>query len=109
MSNNQIMFTDLLHLCKSQLKNYAQRKQIDLPVFTHKIEGPPHAPRFKSTVLVDGQSFDSPGFFCTLKEAEQVAAKVALMSLSLDSFEKARKLLIYCLSVICNCEHQTNI
>ena len=63
-----------------------------MPIFASMREGPPHASRFKATVIVDGQSFDSPTFFNTLKEAEQAAAKIALMSLSIDSFQKASQL-----------------
>lgn len=93
-SNNQLMLTDLNHLYKSQLQNYAQRNKFDSPIFTFKCLGPPHALRFKATVLVDGKSFESPSFFSTLKEAEQAAAKVALTSLSLESFRKARIVII---------------
>lgn len=77
------------HKYKMQLHNYAQSKTLDQPSYSTKSEGPPHAPQFQATVTIDGHSFDSPGHFRTLKDAEHVAAKVALMSLSLDSFQEA--------------------
>ncbi|XP_058189167.1 double-stranded RNA-binding protein 1-like [Rhododendron vialii] len=76
------------HKYKMQLQNYAQSKTLDPPLYSSKSEGPPHALQFQATVTIDGHSFDSPGHFRTLKEAEHVAAKVALMSLSLDSFQE---------------------
>ena len=72
---------------KMQLQNFAQSKNVDSPLYTSKREGPPHALQFQATVTVDGHSFESPGYFRTLKESEHAAAKVALMSLSLDSFQ----------------------
>ncbi|KAI9108948.1 hypothetical protein K1719_020253 [Acacia pycnantha] len=65
---------DLNQLCKSQLKNYD--------------------PCMKATSSVEGQLFERPDFLSTSKEAEQVAANVALMSLSLDNSHKARMVLI---------------
>ncbi|XP_027344289.1 double-stranded RNA-binding protein 1-like [Abrus precatorius] len=79
---------DMDRLCKNRLQNYAQKNNLDPPAFTCKAEGPPHATHFKATVLFNGQSFESPSFFNSLKEAEQAAAKLALMSLSLDLFKK---------------------
>lgn len=76
------------HKYKMQLQNYAQSKTLDPPLYSSKSEGPPHALQFQGTVTIDGHSFDSPGHFRTLKEAEHVAARVALMSLSSDSFQE---------------------
>ncbi|KAG5566416.1 hypothetical protein RHGRI_002105 [Rhododendron griersonianum] len=77
------------HKYKMQLQNYAQSKTLDPPLYSSKSEGPPHALQFQATVTIDGHSFDSLGHFRTLKEAEHVAARVALMSLSSDSFQEA--------------------
>ncbi|KAL6955602.1 hypothetical protein U1Q18_045703, partial [Sarracenia purpurea var. burkii] len=77
------------HQYKMRLQSFAQRKNLDSPLYSSKREGPPHALQFQATVTVDGFSFDSPGSFRTLKEAEHAAAKVALTSLSLDSFQEA--------------------
>ncbi|KAF7831603.1 double-stranded RNA-binding protein 1-like [Senna tora] len=57
-ADSSVMMHDFDHLYKSRLQNYAQRRNLDLPIFTNKTE------------------------------AEQAAAKVALISLSLDSFQK---------------------
>lgn len=77
-------------MCKGQLQNYALRNNLDLPIYTIKTDdGPPHDTHFKATVVIDGKSFESPTFFKTIKEAEQAAAKIALMSLSIDMFQKA--------------------
>lgn len=74
---------DMQRLYKNQLQYYAQKKNINLPVYSSEREGPPHACRFKCTVTIDGQSFEGPGFFPTLKDAEHAASKAALMSLSI--------------------------
>ncbi|KAI9124029.1 hypothetical protein K1719_005329 [Acacia pycnantha] len=42
----------------------------------------------KATSFVEGQLFERPDFLSTSKEAEQAAANVALMSLSLDNSHK---------------------
>ncbi|XP_057445876.1 double-stranded RNA-binding protein 1-like isoform X2 [Lotus japonicus] len=73
---------NMLHLCKNQLQSYAQKRNIGLPVYSSEWEGPPHAMKFKCKVTIDGQSYESPSFYSTLKDAEHAAAKVALMSLS---------------------------
>ncbi|KAJ7960381.1 Double-stranded RNA-binding protein [Quillaja saponaria] len=79
---------DLHCQVKNQLQNYARSKNLDPPIFSSKSKGPSHATRFKASVTVGGRSFDSPAFFNTLKEAEQAAAKIALLSFSLDSFQR---------------------
>uniref|UniRef100_A0ACD5W5L8 Uncharacterized protein n=1 Tax=Avena sativa TaxID=4498 RepID=A0ACD5W5L8_AVESA len=66
---------------KSQLQIYAQKRHKVLPLY-HTIQiGPPQAMLFKSTVTIDGQTFESPQEYRTVKEAEFAAAKLALMSL----------------------------
>ncbi|CAL0321619.1 unnamed protein product [Lupinus luteus] len=73
---------NILHLYKNQLQNYAQKRNLNLPVYSSVWEGPPHALRFKCKVTIDGQTFESPKLFTTMKDAENAAAEVALMSLS---------------------------
>ncbi|KAM4096325.1 hypothetical protein ACJW30_08G096900 [Castanea mollissima] len=73
---------------KGLLQNYAQQNNLDPPLYMSESDGPSHAIRFKATVTVGGQTFESPMFFKTLKGAEQAAAKAALMSLSPDGFQK---------------------
>ncbi|KAL5720343.1 hypothetical protein ACHQM5_013020 [Ranunculus cassubicifolius] len=79
---------DVNHVYKSQLQNYAQKKSLGLPVYSHVREGSPPALRFKATVNVDGRTFESPEFFRTLKEAEHAAAKAAFSSLSTNGIQE---------------------
>ncbi|GFZ17905.1 dsRNA-binding protein 2 [Actinidia rufa] len=67
---------------KNQLQELAQRSCFNLPSYTCLREGPDHAPRFKSTVNFNGETFESPQYFSTLRQAEHAAAEVALHSLS---------------------------
>ncbi|PAN28265.1 hypothetical protein PAHAL_5G140900 [Panicum hallii] len=66
---------------KTQLQIYAQKRGKNLPSYRPIYGGSLHAPLFKSEVTIDGQTFESPEYFRTMKEAETAAAKVALMSL----------------------------
>ena len=66
---------------KSQLQIYAQKRGKNLPLYRTINLGSLHASLFKSEVTIDGQTFESPEYFHTMKEAETAAAKVALMSL----------------------------
>ncbi|CAJ2636421.1 unnamed protein product [Trifolium pratense] len=72
----------MIHLYKTQLQIYAQKRNLKLPEYSPEWEGPPHAIRFNCKVTIDGQTFESPKFYSTLKEAEQAAAENALTSLS---------------------------
>lgn len=66
---------------KSQLQIYAQKRGKLLPSYRTIHGGSLRAPLFKSEVTIDGQTFESPEYCRTMKEAETAAAKVALMSL----------------------------
>ncbi|KAF1860000.1 hypothetical protein Lal_00027849 [Lupinus albus] len=66
---------NILHLYKNQLQNYAHKRNLNLPVYASVWEGPPHALRFKCKVTIDGQTFESPKLFATLKDAENAAAE----------------------------------
>ncbi|GMI81850.1 dsRNA-binding protein 2 [Hibiscus trionum] len=68
---------------KNQLQELAQRSCFNLPSYACIREGPDHAPRFKATVNFNGETFDSPHFCSTLRQAEHSAAEVALHSLSI--------------------------
>ncbi|RDX71492.1 Double-stranded RNA-binding protein 3, partial [Mucuna pruriens] len=83
-AQSSVIIDDKDRFCKNQTQN-----NLEPPVLTCKTEDLPPASHFKAAVLVNGQSFESPTFFNTKKEAEQAAAKLDLMSLSLDNFEKA--------------------
>lgn len=78
-----------MHLYKSQLQNYAQKKNLKLPEYAPEWEGPPHNMRFKCKVTVDGQTFESPRFYSTLRDAEYAAAEVAFKSLQPAGVQEA--------------------
>ncbi|XP_022771936.1 double-stranded RNA-binding protein 4-like isoform X2 [Durio zibethinus] len=70
----------LMH--KNRLQEFTQRSSIPLPVYQTFNEGSLHAPKFRSTVLVDGISYTSVGTFSHRKAAEQDVAKYALECIS---------------------------
>ncbi|KAM1272642.1 hypothetical protein ACFX13_034242 [Malus domestica] len=67
---------------KNQLQELAQRSCFNLPSYSCIREGPDHAPRFKATVNFNGDTFESPTFCPTLRQAEHAAAEVALNTLA---------------------------
>lgn len=67
---------------KNQLQELAQRSCFNLPSYTCIREGPDHAPRFKAVVNFNCETFESPSFCTTLRQAEHSAAEVALNALS---------------------------
>ena len=77
------------HFYKNQLQNYAQKRNLRLPVYSCEREGPPHASHFRCKVTVDGQTYGGPEFFSTSKDAEHAAAKIALTSLVPDGAKEA--------------------
>ncbi|CAK7339051.1 unnamed protein product [Dovyalis caffra] len=68
-------------MCKNRLQEYTQRASLRLPVYQTFNEGSSHAPRFRSTVWVDGAQYTSPNTFSHRKAAEQDVAKLALESI----------------------------
>ncbi|KAK4561964.1 hypothetical protein RGQ29_004710 [Quercus rubra] len=86
-------FRDMQHFYKNQLQNYAQKRNLRLPVYSCKCEGPPHASQFRCKVTVDGQTYESPELFSTSKDAEHAAAKVALTSLVPDGAKEDNSVL----------------
>lgn len=79
VADNQVSY-------KSQLQTYLQKRTKGLPIYFSVCCGR----RFKSTVKVDEQEFESEGYFNTVKEAEQSAAKIALMSLSPEENQQVK-------------------
>ncbi|GJM84826.1 hypothetical protein PR202_ga00535 [Eleusine coracana subsp. coracana] len=81
---------------KNQLQELAQRSCFNLPAYTCLREGPDHAPRFKASVNFNGELFESPGFFTTLRQAEHAAAEVALDALARrgPSYSLAARILV---------------
>ncbi|KAJ4824488.1 hypothetical protein Tsubulata_033138 [Turnera subulata] len=67
---------------KNQLQELAQRSCFNLPAYSCIREGPDHAPRFKATVNFNGETFESPTFCSTLRQAEHAAAEIALNTLA---------------------------
>ncbi|XP_048500619.1 double-stranded RNA-binding protein 1 isoform X2 [Beta vulgaris subsp. vulgaris] len=81
-NRNDKKFQDMAHLYKNQLQIYAQKRNLNLPVYISEREGPPHACHFKSKVILEGKTYESSEHFSTIKDAENAAAKAALMSVS---------------------------
>ncbi|KAF3457785.1 hypothetical protein FNV43_RR02444 [Rhamnella rubrinervis] len=67
---------------KNRLQEYTHKSGILLPVYHTVNEGLQHLPKFRSTVVVDGESYTSPNSFLHRKMAEQDAARIALESVS---------------------------
>ncbi|KAK9063020.1 hypothetical protein SSX86_016890 [Deinandra increscens subsp. villosa] len=67
---------------KNQLQELAQRSCFNLPSYISIREGPDHAPRFKATVNFNGETYESPNYCTTLRQAEHSAAEVALNALA---------------------------
>jgi len=72
----------LLGMYKNQLQELAQRNCFNLPLYGCIRKGPDHAPRFRATVNFNGEIFESPNYCSTLRQAELVAAEVAVNTLS---------------------------
>ncbi|KAF4383999.1 hypothetical protein F8388_018751 [Cannabis sativa] len=60
---------------KKQLQKYARQRNFGLPVYFYECDQGPEATKFKATVTVRGQIFESSGSFNTSKDAESDAAK----------------------------------
>ncbi|CAL5445258.1 unnamed protein product [Camellia sinensis] len=71
-----VMPDHLMH--KNRLQEHTQKSALQLPVYQTINEGFPHAPKFRSTVLVNGEKYTSVHTFSQRKEAEQEVAKYAL-------------------------------
>jgi len=63
---------------KNRLQEYTQRSGIPLPIYRTINEGSQHAPQFRSSVWIDGESYTSPHTFSHRKAAEQDIAKPEL-------------------------------
>lgn len=71
---------------KNQLQDLALRGGFSLPSYSSVRKGPPHVPLFKAFVTFDGETYESPEFYGTLRQAEHAAAAVALKSLTKKGF-----------------------
>lgn len=87
---------------KNKLQEYTQKAGIPLPVYQTINEGLQHAPRFRSTVWVDGQSYTTSRTFLQRKAAEQDAAKLALEGISKNMKDQACPMIHeVCFTVTC--------
>lgn len=87
-SNHEDETGSKVNLYKNRLQNYAQKRNLTLPIYSCEINGPPHSRRFKSRVTIGGNTYEAPDFFSTLKDAEHAAAKVAFESLPPDDVQE---------------------
>ncbi|XP_076924285.1 double-stranded RNA-binding protein 7-like [Bidens hawaiensis] len=67
---------------KSRLQEYAQKAGLKTPIYHTIKEGPSHQPVFRSTVVINEESYHSLTGFLNRKAAEQSAAEVALIEIA---------------------------
>lgn len=79
---------EILHTFKNRLQHFTQKHNLSMPAYCSEFEGPPHARRFRSKVIIADKTYQSSQFFPTLKEAEHAAAKVAFETLSHDDIQE---------------------
>ncbi|XP_038725526.1 double-stranded RNA-binding protein 4-like [Tripterygium wilfordii] len=70
---------------KNRLQEYAQKSRLPLPVYCIKNEGYDHAPKFRASVSVGDNFFESRLTFSTRKVAEQDVAKLAIDSMEVKT------------------------
>ncbi|KAL5826317.1 hypothetical protein ACOSQ4_018114 [Xanthoceras sorbifolium] len=80
IKNEECSPKPLMH--KNRLQEYTQRSLSALPLYQTINEGFQHAPEFRSTVMVDGETYTSSNTFSHRKAAEQDVAKLALECIS---------------------------
>lgn len=76
------------------MQDYALKIHKYLPSYRTILSGPLHAPLFKSTVTIDGRTFESPQDYGRKKEAESAAARVAFLSLTQEAKLSEQMLLV---------------
>ncbi|XP_059306657.1 double-stranded RNA-binding protein 4-like [Lycium ferocissimum] len=89
---------------KNQLQEYTQKLAKPHPIYQTVNEGFPHAPKFRSTVLVDGSKYESGSTHLTKIQAEQAVAKIAYECIqkTIDSkdFSLIYRELLLCKSIL---------
>lgn len=89
---------------KNQLQEYAQKHAMPIPLYQTVNEGFAHAPEFRATVVIDGETFRSRQTFAHRKEAEQDVAKIALegisKSIKTEDFSLIPEDFIFCKSTL---------
>ncbi|KAH7853199.1 hypothetical protein Vadar_034663 [Vaccinium darrowii] len=98
---------------KNHLQEYSQKRGLPAPIYRNTNEGLPHAPMFRSTVLVDGKKYTSLQTFRHKKEAEQQAAQYALKGLVSRIKEESCTLIqqdtIFCKSILVEFATKVNL
>ena len=84
---------------KNRLQEHAQKSGLPMPLYITIGEGPPHAQKFKSSVLLNGVRFEPLETFSLKKEAEQNAARVALNEILKVSPEPHHLISSVCISL----------
>nr|GME11870.1 double-stranded RNA-binding protein 1-like isoform X2 [Ipomoea batatas] len=84
---------------KKKLQIYAKRMKLGLPTYCVQREGVLDDLCFKATVSLSGESFKSLGGYKSAKEAEEDAARFALMSLTSAAFKEVNSQSLPCLLV----------
>lgn len=70
------------YVFKSRLQEYAQKAGLTTPIYHTIKEGPSHQPVFRSTVVINEETYHSLTGFLNRKAAEQSAAEVALVEIA---------------------------
>ncbi|GAV65448.1 dsrm domain-containing protein [Cephalotus follicularis] len=65
-------------MLKNRLQVYTQRSSLPLTIYQTINEGYSHAPKFRSIVLVEGDTYTSISTFAQRKAAEEDVARLAL-------------------------------
>ncbi|XP_074298663.1 double-stranded RNA-binding protein 4-like isoform X2 [Silene latifolia] len=77
MANKPSSHSTFASMYKNKLQEYTQKQCLPFPAYRTANEGFQHAPKFRTTVYVDGVEYTSKSTFGRLREAEQDAAKLA--------------------------------
>nr|XP_043637450.1 double-stranded RNA-binding protein 8 isoform X2 [Erigeron canadensis]XP_043637451.1 double-stranded RNA-binding protein 8 isoform X2 [Erigeron canadensis] len=70
------------YVFKSRLQEYAQKAGLTTPIYHTIKEGPSHQPIFRSTVVINDETYHSLAGFLNRKASEQSAAEVALVEIA---------------------------
>lgn len=80
--DEQLQSVSNCYVFKSRLQEYAQKAGLTTPIYHTIKEGPSHQPLFRSTVVVNDESYHSLTGFLNRKAAEQSAAEIALIEIA---------------------------
>ncbi|CAI9266416.1 unnamed protein product [Lactuca saligna] len=80
--DEQLQSVSNCYVFKSRLQEYAQKAGLTTPIYHTIKEGPSHQPLFRSSVVLNDESYYSLTGFLNRKAAEQSAAEVALIEIA---------------------------